>query len=150
VLRHPRFVDAAGLEQILVEGVFIGRREAAASSKYAGRNRRADWQVLWHGNPQETALRNDEKRRKFALEHQLVDYQPNPFTGKPDDTVGWFPLWTAATDGGSDKPRLDAAGKIAATQKVVIEAKHIGGWTFFLNPDPAKQDMAAVIRPREA
>jgi hypothetical protein len=142
VLRHPRIVQLE-LELIIVDGVFIGRRIPQQFSTYSGRARRADWQILWHGNPQEVALRKEGTRLQFLHDRQMIDYVPDVVTGG-DATLGFFPLWQAAKN-----PKKTADGKITSTDPVVILPEHIAGWFWILNPNPARQDLTAAIRPRE-
>jgi hypothetical protein len=145
VLRRPRRI-VAGVETIEVEGfVKIWRRTPPAASAFAPRHRRADWHLTWSGNTTEQAIRLDAARRAFVRTHQLVEYDEDP--NVPTTlTRGWFPLWRPAL---RQRQPVFKNGLISATDPLVVEPKHIAGWTWFFDPDPAKRDLVPVLRPRE-
>lgn len=145
VLRRSRIV-VAGVETIDVEHwVTIQRRTPPHSSIFAPRHRRADWYLTWDGNAKEQAIRLDPARRDFVRTHQLVEYEEDPGV-LHTQTRGWFPLWVPAKD--RNQPVMKN-GLIAATERLIIKPEHIAGWTWFLDPDPAKRDLVPVLRPRE-
>jgi hypothetical protein len=134
------------VETIGVDGyVTIQRRTSPMGSAFTPRHRRADWWLTWSGNFEEQAIRLDPARRGVARTQQLVEYEEDP--GVPQtQTRGWFPLWVPALR--RRQPVLKN-GLIAATEPLVVRPEHIAGWTWFLDPDPAKRDLVPVLRPRE-
>jgi hypothetical protein len=145
VLRRPRTI-VAGVETIDVEHwVTIRRRTSPMGSAFTPRHRRADWYLTWSGDFEEQAIRLDPARRGVVRTQQLVEYEEDP--GVPHtQTRGWFPLWVPALR--RRQPVLKN-GLIAATEPLVVRPEHIAGWTWFLDPDPAKRDLVPVLRPRE-
>lgn len=146
VIRRPRRAIGS-FEGVSVGDLFILRRVPRASSTYADAQTRADWHLIWSASSEEEAIRQDPARAAFVKTHQLVDYTRETFNGNTL-TIGWFPLWRPTLKGKS--PVRGTDGKITATEKVVVKPDNIAGWTWFFDPDPAKQGLVPVIRPKEA
>lgn len=144
VLRRPR-MHVGTFDGIDVEGLTMLRRVPSSLSTFAGRHLRADWHLIWEADSDEDAIRTNPTRAAFTKATHLVDYTVETINGATK-TIGWFPLWRPALKG---KAPVLVGGKIVATEPVTVGPKNIAGWTWFLDPDPAKADLVPVIRPRE-
>jgi hypothetical protein len=141
--RGTAFDDAK--EAIAWHTFRIVRRVAPAQSQYDAVNQRADWFLVWVAGAEEEAVRSDSARAAFVRERQLIEYTRERENGNTK-TIGWFPLWRPAKQGGVT-PRRN--GKIVSTEPVRIEPRNVAGWTWFFDPDPARRDRVPVVRPRE-
>jgi len=124
----------------------LARRVPPAQSQYEGIHQRADWFLIWTTRkPRDEAVRTDPRRAAFVKERHFVEFTRELDSGTAN-TVGWFPLWRPATKAGSP---LRRNGRIVNTEPVDVQVRDVAGWTWFFDPDPAKRDRVAVIRPRE-
>ena len=123
----------------------LARKVPPAMSAYDRANQRADWFLIWRAKEAEEAIRKDSVRAAFVKERHLVEYTREQEAGRAL-TIGWFPLWSASKEGNGPARRN---GKIVSTEPVRVQPREIAGWTWFLDPNPAKHDRVPVIRPRE-
>jgi hypothetical protein len=141
---RSRFFDI-GLESVDGQLFRLVRRVPPSQSAYAGIHQRADWFLCWVATEAEEAIRADGPRAAFVKNQQLIDYTRESLRGTMQ-TIGWFPLWRPAL---KDKAPVRQDGRIVATDPVVVKPEQVAGWTWFLDPDPAKRDQVPVIRPKE-
>jgi hypothetical protein len=134
-----------GKEAITASMYRLVRRVPPAMSAYDRASQRADWFLTWTVKEAEDVIRPDPARAAFVKKQHLVEYTRERESGR-SVTIGWFPLWQPSTERGAPARRN---GKIVSIEPVQVDPRQVAGWTWFFDPDPAKRDRVAVVRPRE-
>jgi hypothetical protein len=146
-LRRARITLFDDRKEAIDGGTFqLARRVPSAQSQYEGIHQRADWFLIWMVRKQrDEAVRADPARAAFVKARHFVEFTREQDSGTAK-TVGWFPLWRPSSKAASPMRRN---GRIVNTEPVDVQVRDVAGWTWFFDPDPAKRDRVAVIRPRE-